>query len=175
MIDHLLFTTCWKKNNSVSIHDRNMHVLATEIFKVNNNIAPEIMKEPFAPKISPYDLHNNNLFKRRRVNYVWQWIQSVSYLGPKIWDLVPSEVKESESLNTFKFKMKRWIPEGCACIICKIYLGQVGFITTLKKLLLNEIKLCYHYYNCIQVVCHFRLMYSSFVLLLLIVFFFFWM
>ena len=49
-----------------------MHVLATEIFKVNNNVAPEIMKEPFAPKISPYDLHNNNLFKRRRVNYVWQ-------------------------------------------------------------------------------------------------------
>ena len=35
---------------------------------VKNNIAPEIMKELFAPKMSPYDLRNNNLFIRRRVN-----------------------------------------------------------------------------------------------------------
>ena len=52
--------------------------------------------------------------------------ESVSYLGPKIWDLVPNEIKESESLNGFKFKIKRWVPEGYPCRICKIYLGQVG-------------------------------------------------
>ena len=48
----------------------------------------------------------------------------------KIWDLVPIETRESESLNAFKFKIKRWVPEGCPCRICKIYLGQVGFIVT---------------------------------------------
>ena len=47
---------------------------------------------------------------------------------PKIWDLVPSEIIESESPNAFKFKIKKWVPEGCPCIICKIYLGHVGFI-----------------------------------------------
>ena len=51
-------------------------------------------------------------------------------LGPKIWDLVPNEIKESESLNGFKFKIKGWVPEGCPCRICKICLGQVGFIVT---------------------------------------------
>ena len=66
------------------------------------------MKELFAPKTSPYDLRNNS-FKRRRVNSVWHGSESVSYLGPEIWDLVPSEIKESESLNTFKFKIKRWV------------------------------------------------------------------
>ena len=63
----------------------------------------------------PYDLRNNNSFKRRRVNSVWHGTESVSYLGPKIWDLVPNEIKESESLNGFKFKIKRWVPEGCPC------------------------------------------------------------
>ena len=34
-----------------------------------HNIAPEIMKELFAPKMSPYDLRNNNSFKSRRVKH----------------------------------------------------------------------------------------------------------
>ena len=69
------FENLLKKDNSVSIHHRNIQALATEMFKVKNNIAPEIMKEYFAPKMSSYEL------------------------GPKIWDLVPNEIKESESLN----------------------------------------------------------------------------
>ena len=109
------FENLLKKDNSVSIHHRNIQALATEMFKVKNNIAPEIMKELFAPKMS---------------SYVWRGTKSVSYLGPKMWDLVPNEIKESESLNGFKFKIKRWVPEGCPCRIWKIYLGQVGFIVT---------------------------------------------
>ena len=107
-----------------------MQALAIEMFKVKNNIAPGIMKELFGPKMSSYDLRNNNSFKRWRVKSVWHGTESVSYLGPKIWDLVPNEIKESESLNGFKFKIKRSIPEGCPCRICKIYLGQVRFIIT---------------------------------------------
>ena len=106
------FEDLLKKDNSVSIHHRNIQALATEMFKVKNNIAPEIMKELFAPKMSSYDLRNNNSFKRRRVKSVWHGTELVSYLGPKIWDLVPNEIKESESLNGFKFKIKRWVPEG---------------------------------------------------------------
>ena len=80
--------------------------------------------------MSHYDLRNNTLFKRRTVNSVWHGTDSVSHLGPKIWDLVPSEIKESESLNNSKFKIKRWFPEEFPCRICKIYLGQVQFIIT---------------------------------------------
>ena len=38
------FEDLLKKDNSVSIHHRNIQALATEMFKVENNIAPEIMK-----------------------------------------------------------------------------------------------------------------------------------
>ena len=62
------FEDLLKKDNSVSIHHWNIQALATEMFKVKNNIVPEIMKEPFAPKISYYDLRNNNSFKSGRVN-----------------------------------------------------------------------------------------------------------
>ena len=66
----------------------------------------------------PYDLHDNNSFKRMRVNSFWHSTESVSFLGPKIWDLVSNEIKESESLNGFKFNIERWVPEGCPCRIC---------------------------------------------------------
>ena len=72
------------KKVSVSVHHRNIQALTTEIFKVKNNIAPEIMKELFAPKMSSYDLRKNNSFKRRRVKPVCHGTESVSYLGPKI-------------------------------------------------------------------------------------------
>ena len=45
-------------------------------------------------------------------------------------DLVPNEIKESESLNGFKFEIIRWVPEVCPCRIFKIYRGRVGFIIT---------------------------------------------
>ena len=53
-----------KKCNAVSSHYRNLETLATEMFKVKNNIAPEIMKEHIAPKMSPFDLRNSNSFQR---------------------------------------------------------------------------------------------------------------
>ena len=43
--------------------------------------------------MSPYDFHNNNWFKRRRVNSYCHDIELVSYLGPKLWDLVPNKIK----------------------------------------------------------------------------------
>ena len=63
------------------------------MFKVTNNIAQEIMKELSAPKINSYDNCNNNLFKGRRLNSVWHNTELVNYLCPKIWDLVPNEIK----------------------------------------------------------------------------------
>ena len=41
------FQDLLNKENSVSIHHRNMQAIANEMFKVKNNIAPEIMKVPF--------------------------------------------------------------------------------------------------------------------------------
>ena len=48
------------------------------------------MKELFAPKMSPYDLRNNNSFKRR-VYSVWHGTESVSYLqsfAKYMWNLL---------------------------------------------------------------------------------------
>ena len=40
---------------------------------------------------------------------------SVRYLGPKIWDIIPRELKSLESLGKFKSAIKTWIPLRCQC------------------------------------------------------------
>ena len=116
------------KDNSVSIHHRNLQVLATEMFKIYNGLSPDILSEVFIPKTSLYNLRRNDTFKRRQVHSVYHGTESLSFLGPKIWDLVPSEFKQSQSLEIFKSKIKKWIPSQCPCRLCRIYIQQVGFI-----------------------------------------------
>ena len=38
------------------------------------------------------------------------------------WDLVPKDIKESNSLIEFKRKIKLWKPRGCTCRMCKVYI-----------------------------------------------------
>ena len=73
----------------------------------------------------------------------------MSYLRLVIWDLVPNEIKESESHNALKFKIKGWVPEGYQSRTWKVYLGEVGF-RQYKKSISSAVKLkYYHYYHCI--------------------------
>ena len=66
-----------QKDNPVTIHQRNLQVLATEIFKVKNDQSPEIMKEVFELKKPSYNLPSKgNYFVRGNVKTTHYRIQS---------------------------------------------------------------------------------------------------
>ena len=54
-----------KKDKSVSIHQRNLQILATEIYKAKNDLGPEIMKDIFHSVQKPYNLRNDSTLQRR--------------------------------------------------------------------------------------------------------------
>ena len=88
---------------------RNMQVLATEMFKIHRDLSPEILRETSVSKTSLYNLGRNDNFEKRKVRSVYQGTESLSFLGPKIWDLVPVELKQPETLYFFKLKIKNWV------------------------------------------------------------------
>ena len=45
------FEELLRKDNTVSIHHKKLQLLATEIFKIKNNMAPEILSEIFQNRI----------------------------------------------------------------------------------------------------------------------------
>ena len=53
--------------------------------------------------------------------------ETIFYLAPKIWSLLPNVIKSSKSLDVFKSKIRQWEPD-CPCRLCKNYLQHVGFI-----------------------------------------------
>ena len=52
----------------------------------------------------------------------------IAYLAPKIWNMVPSELRETSSRSSFKKAIKEWYPSNCSCRLCKRHLGNIGFI-----------------------------------------------
>ena len=94
-------------DNSFKIHQRNLQELAIEIFKVKKGIAPTIMNNIFEFNDNPYSLRNDtDYFKSRNVRTVRYGIETAFFVGPRIWNSIPEEIKESASLQIFKSKIK---------------------------------------------------------------------
>ena len=97
------FIKLLEKDNSVSIHQRNLQILAIEMFKVGNRLPPVLMND--IAKLrgeQTYNLRKLFQFYRPKENSVYNDTESVSFLGPKIWDLVPNELKNIGNLAAFK-------------------------------------------------------------------------
>ena len=123
------FENLLERDQSVSVHQKNLQYLAIELYKRKNNLSPEIMNEVFMIRDVPhYNIRNFSEFQRNLVKSVKYGEKSLSYLAPIIWSLVPREIRLSESLESFKKKISSWKTEKCPCKLCKPYLYQVGFL-----------------------------------------------
>ena len=112
----------------MTIHQKNIQALAVLMYKVANNIAPTIVTELFSFSNTNYNLRSCSQFRQSSVKTVWNGLETASYLGPKVWNMVPEELKQKPSLSAFKTVIKKWKLENCPCRICKKYLPGVGFI-----------------------------------------------
>ena len=96
------FEDLLKKDNSVSIHHKNIRLLGIELCKVKNNLSNHLMSEIFNLRNIDYYLHSQTDFKQDPVNMVNYGLKSLRYLAPKIWDIIPLEIRILGSLAEFK-------------------------------------------------------------------------
>ena len=64
------FSELLEKDKSVTIHHRNLQTLGYEIFKVKNNMTPEIVTEIFPQKENNYSLRNSTALRVRGIKTV---------------------------------------------------------------------------------------------------------
>ena len=122
------FESLLEKSNSVTIHIKNIQALATEIFKSQNNLSPLFMSDLFKPKETKYYLRSKNCIVPNAPCTSTYGLNCVSHLAPKIWNLIPQNIKRCKNLNNFKRLIKSWVPQPCPCNLCKIYIQNVGYI-----------------------------------------------
>ena len=126
--DNATFQELLEMDGSVTIHHKNLQRLAIEMFKVKNKLSPIPIQEIFHDHINSYDLRvkrNWEISKARTVRY---GTETVRFRGPKIWEILPTDVKDSNTLREFKTRVKHWRPIDCTCRLCKTYIHNLGFI-----------------------------------------------
>ena len=116
-----------EKDGQVSIQHKNIQSLAIEMFQIKHGKSPEIVSDIFAQTTQHYNFRQNQDFRARSVKSVYHGSESISYLGPKIWEIVPAKIKETNSLNSFKIEIRKWVPQSCPYRLCKQYISGAGF------------------------------------------------
>ena len=95
------------------------------MYKILNGLSPDIMQDVFETKCNYYN-RNAPTFSSRNIKTVRYGLQTIFYMTPKIWNLVPKEMKQITTLNEFKAKIKIWKLENYPCRLCRTYLPQMG-------------------------------------------------
>ena len=75
-----------------------------------------------------YNLRSQTDFQLGSVKTVNCGLRALRYLGPKIWNIVPFEIKNSETLAQFKMKIKSWKPTHCSFNLCQYFFQCLGYI-----------------------------------------------
>ena len=93
------------------------------------NLTPTSMKEIFSDGMyKGPNIRSQTDFEVPRVNSV-KGQETLSFLRPKIWDIIPGNIKKAPSFTIFKNKIKSWVPVGCPCKLCKYNVQVLGYVS----------------------------------------------
>ena len=71
-------------------------------------MSPKIMSEVFKlRKTASYNIRHTSQFSTDPIHSIYNETESALYLGPKIWEQIPAEIKNKESLDGSKRKIKK--------------------------------------------------------------------
>ena len=124
-----------QKDGSVTIHHCNLQFLAIEIYKVFRGFAPSFTSDIFgingnanAENVSARTRSHTYFYNPSHPKTVNNCLETLRSIRPKMWAIIPNEMKYTQSLPLFKAKIKKWVPHECPCRLCKSFIPQLGFL-----------------------------------------------
>ena len=100
------FKDLLQRGQPVRIHHRNIRLLGTELYKTRNNISNHIMNELFEQRNIIYNLRSQTDFTTGPISTVNNGLKNIRYLGPKIWNNIPLDIRNSGNIEEFTRKIK---------------------------------------------------------------------
>ena len=112
------------KKKVSSMDFQNLKALGTKMLKVTKHLTTGI----FLSFLKMGNKLNYNLFHISPadailLNFVYNWTESISFFGPKIWDILPNMIKEKKTVEAFNGAIKKGKSGNCPCTLCKRLTG----------------------------------------------------
>ena len=101
------FEELLEKNNSFTIHHYNIQTLCIELYKIFSGQSQTIFSDLFERKNINYNLRSQPDFVIPQVKSVYKGSNSLRYFGPIIWNLIPKEIKNFDTLASFVSKIRQ--------------------------------------------------------------------
>ena len=91
--DNNNFEVLLEKEHDFSIHQRNLQVLMTEIYKIINGITPPIMNSLFTLSLNQHNLRNFQEVSTEKRNTVNYGLEAVTYRASTLWQNYLQNIK----------------------------------------------------------------------------------
>ena len=123
------FDTMLLRDNAFPVHIRNLQLLMTKVYKTVWELSPSFMEEIFVKKHSPYGLRSCHNLLLPQARTTCCGLETTSFLGSRLWQKLPNDIKQSDTLSSFKRRIKTWKGDECNCRVCRPFVAQVGFLS----------------------------------------------
>ena len=94
--------------NTLLVHVRRMKQMASEIYKIVNDIAPAYIKDLVNIKKTNYNFRRENQASLPAVKSTRYGLRSFRYEAARIWNCLPNDVRQAESFPQFKRLLRAW-------------------------------------------------------------------
>ena len=111
------FQLLLSRDNSQTIHVKNLQKLMTEIYKSVKKLNPSYLWEFHERKEVTYDLRTKDLCKLPKIKKRYG-SESLSFRGSLLWNTLSDNIKQSPTLAAFKNQIKSWTGDKCTCRLC---------------------------------------------------------
>ena len=78
----------------------------TEIYKTKNRLKPSFKEDIFVQIMSAYNLSDSYSLLVPRANTSAYGIETIRCIGNRLWQTLPSKIKESRNLEVFKRRIE---------------------------------------------------------------------
>ena len=87
--------------NLCTLKNRRIQDIAILMYKVRNNLRPSYITSLFRNSNTKYNLRNND-YVLPRFNTITFGKHSLRYMGPKVWAIIPKNIRELTTIAAFK-------------------------------------------------------------------------
>ena len=83
-----------------TIHRRSIKILAAELIKIKNGLSNDVMTQLICKRNSVgYSLRSQTDFSLPKVKSVNYGLKALRYFGPKMWNNLPSDIKNTRTIQ----------------------------------------------------------------------------